>query len=141
MVPTTTPPSQTTGIPEITSSPNFCPSSTPQGTQTHENQLKTIFIGVSLSEPHTSGTVLRKCVNVRACLLAAIYRTRNECIQIFHEDRSCAQSMLSGLLPCPSAASVTWREVKARVATYFWFVLLPTINGRSLTGGTSMDSG
>ena len=31
-------------------------------------------IGASLSEPHTSGTALRKCVNVRACLLAAIYR-------------------------------------------------------------------
>ena len=37
--------------------------------------------------------------------------------------------------------SVTRREVKARVATYFWFVLLLTINGRPLTGGTNMDSG
>ena len=27
------------------------------------------IIGASLSEPHTSGTSLRKCVNVRACLL------------------------------------------------------------------------
>ena len=26
------------------------------------------IIGASLSEPHTSGTALRKCVNVRACL-------------------------------------------------------------------------
>ena len=39
-----------------------------------------------------------------------------------------------------SAASVTQSEVKARVATYFWFVLLPTINGRLLTGSTNMDS-
>ena len=37
-----------------------------------------ILIGTSLSEPHTSETALRKCVNVHtyvhACLLAAIYR-------------------------------------------------------------------
>ena len=34
---------------------------------------KDIF-GASLSEPHTSGTALRKCVcNVHTCLLAAIY--------------------------------------------------------------------
>ena len=26
-----------------------------------------VIIGVSLSEPHTRGTALRKCVNVRAC--------------------------------------------------------------------------
>ena len=45
-----------------------------------------------------------------------------------------------GLLPGPSTVSVTRREVKACVATYFWFVLLPTINGRPLTGGTNMDS-
>ena len=36
------------------------------------------IIGASLSEPHTSGTALRKCVNIRTyvrpCLLAAIYR-------------------------------------------------------------------
>ena len=32
------------------------------------------FIGASLSEPHTSVTALRKCVCIRACLLAAIYR-------------------------------------------------------------------
>ena len=32
------------------------------------------LIGASLSKPHTSGTALRKCVNVRTCLLAAIYR-------------------------------------------------------------------
>ena len=37
--------------------------------------------------------------------------------------------------------SVTRREVKAHVATYFWFVLLLTINGRPLTGGTNLDSG
>ena len=29
------------------------------------------IVGVSLSEPHTSGAALRKCVNVHACLLAA----------------------------------------------------------------------
>ena len=44
----------------------------------------------------------------------------------------------AGLL---SAASVTRREVRAHAATYFWFMLLPTINGRPLTGGTNMDSG
>ena len=36
------------------------------------------IIGASLSEPYTSGTALRKCVNVHTCLLAcllvAIYR-------------------------------------------------------------------
>ena len=32
------------------------------------------FMGVNLSEPHTGGTALRKCVCIYACLLAAIYR-------------------------------------------------------------------
>ena len=41
----------------------------------------------------------------------------------------------AGLL---SASSVTRREVRAHVETYFLFVLLPTINGRPLTGGTNM---
>ena len=41
MAPTTTPPSsQTTGIPEITTSPHSSPSSTSQGTQKHKNQAK-----------------------------------------------------------------------------------------------------
>ena len=31
------------------------------------------IIGTSLSEPHTSGTALRTCVCMFACLLAAIY--------------------------------------------------------------------
>ena len=30
-------------------------------------------IGASLSKLHTSGTALRRCVTIRACLLAAIY--------------------------------------------------------------------
>ena len=30
------------------------------------------LVGVSLSEPHTSGTALWKCVNVRPCLLACL---------------------------------------------------------------------
>ena len=105
-------------------------------------KLKAV-VGASLSEPHTSGTALRRCVCIRPC--GHIQYILNERIQIFHKDcsRSRAQtvwqSMLSWLLPCPSAVSVTVtrREVKARVATYFWFVLLPTINGRPLTGGTN----
>ena len=28
-------------------------------------------------------------------------------------------------------------EVEAHMATYFWFVFLPTINGRPFTGGTN----
>ena len=36
------------------------------------------LIGASLSEPHTSGTALRKCVNIRACLLAVIYRKHSK---------------------------------------------------------------
>ena len=32
------------------------------------------IVGASLSEPHTSGTALRTCVCMFACLLAAIYR-------------------------------------------------------------------
>ena len=31
------------------------------------------IIGASLSKPHTSRTTLWKCVNICACLLAAIY--------------------------------------------------------------------
>ena len=30
------------------------------------------IIGASLSEPHTSGTALRKCVNIRTCLFACL---------------------------------------------------------------------
>ena len=32
-----------------------------------------MLIGASLSEPHTSGTALQKCVNVRMCLLACLW--------------------------------------------------------------------
>ena len=32
----------------------------------------TVMIGASLSEPHTSGTALRKCVNVRTYVLACL---------------------------------------------------------------------
>ena len=41
----------------------------PSGTalSLYEDRI-TPIIGASLSEPHTSGTALRKCVNVRACL-------------------------------------------------------------------------
>ena len=55
-------------------------------------QLLIDIIGVSLSEPHTSGTALGMCVNVHACLLVAIYCKFfvNERIQMFHEDRSRA---------------------------------------------------
>ena len=42
---------------------------------------------------------------------------------------------------CLSAALATQSEVKAHMATYFWFVLLLTVNGRPLTGGTNIDSG
>ena len=34
------------------------------------NGLCDLFIGASLSEPHTSGTALWKCVNIHMCLLA-----------------------------------------------------------------------
>ena len=37
------------------------------------SRQETRMIGLSLGEPHTSGTALRKCVNIRTCLLAAIY--------------------------------------------------------------------
>ena len=39
--------------------------------------------------------------------------------------------MLCGLLPCPSAASVTWREVKARVATSGLCFYRPSTVGHS----------
>ena len=42
--------------------------------QTSPSENERQIIGASLSEPHTSGTALRKCVNIRSCLLAAIYR-------------------------------------------------------------------
>ena len=36
------------------------------------NWIASIIIGASLSEPHTSGTALRKCVNVRMYVLACL---------------------------------------------------------------------
>ena len=42
---------------------------------------------------------------------------------------------------CLSAVLATQSEVKAHMATYFWFVLLLTVNGRPLTGSTNIDSG
>ena len=39
-----------------------------------EGTCKYIVIGASLSEPHTSGTALRRCVCIRPTVLAAIYR-------------------------------------------------------------------
>ena len=37
------------------------------GEQTKQSKYM-CMIGASLIEPHTSGTALRKCVNIRACL-------------------------------------------------------------------------
>ena len=47
------------------------------------NQVGIVF-GASLSEPHTKGTALRKCVCIRTCLRPYT----DELIQIFHEDRT-----------------------------------------------------
>ena len=48
-------------------------------------KLKAV-VGASLSEPHTSGTALRRCVCIQPC--GHIPYILNERIQIFHEDRS-----------------------------------------------------
>ena len=55
--------------------------------------LSTSVIGASLSEPHTSGTALRRCVCIRPC--GHIQYILNERIQIFHKDcsRSRAQTV------------------------------------------------
>ena len=68
------------------------------------------IIGASLSEPHTSGTALRKCVNM--CLLAAIYRKfLMSAFKYFTNiDLSCTKQAHEGY--CPSAASTTRSEVK-----------------------------
>ena len=63
----------------------------------------------------------------------------NERIQIFHEDRSRARSMLLPECSIGNRPRVKTIEVKARVATYFWFVILQTINSRPLTGGTKYE--
>ena len=93
-------------------------------------------IGASLSEPHTSGTALRKCVNIRACLRPYISSILNERIHpnISQSSISPARSRAHEGY-CPSAASATRSEVK-----HAWQLLLLTINSRPLTGGTNIVS-
>ena len=84
-----------------------------------------IFIGVRLSEPHTSGTALQDtCV----CLLAAIYHkflnTHKYFLKIEHP-----RALMAMLGYCQSAASATVVEtaqVKACTAPYFLFVTAAT---------------
>ena len=59
MAPTVSPPSQTTGTPEITPSPLSSTSPTSQGTQTHKNQLKVTFF---MSEYVASASVGGHCM-------------------------------------------------------------------------------
>ena len=78
-------------------------------------------------------------MRVYACLLAAIYR------KFYIQILSLRRSILWSTIPCDGRLEVHARvqrrrpgqrrllEVEAHVATYFWFVLLPTINGSPLT--------
>ena len=95
------------------------------------------LIGASLSEPHTSGTALRKCVCIRACLRP--YTVNFKCAFKYFPKikRPRALSQLAMLGHCQSAASKTvaeTAEVEARTAPYFLFVTVatdrPGINGR-----------
>ena len=65
MAPTVSPPSQTTGTPEITPSPHSSTSSISQGTQTHKNQLKITFYTSSFMSEYVARASVESC-----CLLS-----------------------------------------------------------------------
>ena len=66
-----------------------------------------ILIGASLSDPYASGTALRKCVNVRVCLLACLWPYTINLRKYFLKiERPCALCMAM-LGYCQSAALAT----------------------------------
>ena len=71
------------------------------------------FIGESLSEPHTSETALIAQMCVYTTLQPYIINFKWVHSNISWRLILCTKH---GLLPCPSAVWVTWREVKACVA-------------------------
>ena len=73
------------------------------------------LIGLSLSEPHTSGTALHMRMHMHACLLAAL------CLNF-----KCT------FICWRAALAVIMAQVKARTKTYFLFVTAAT-NRRSMT--------
>ena len=102
-----------------------------------------LLIGVSLSEPHTSGTALRKCVcNVRACLwlytinfiCAFKYFPKIEGPRAPYQVKGNAGH--AGLLP---ECSVGNRSGDSWYLTFGWHSTYgPTINGRLLADRTKL---
>ena len=73
-----------------------------------ENVLNVMIciIGASLSEPHTSGTALRKCVNVRMCLLACLWPYTVNFKRMFKYFPKIPHALCAGLLPEHSVDTV-----------------------------------
>ena len=96
------------------------------------------MIGASLSEPHTSRTALRKCVNVSACFWPYTINFKWVHSNISRRSISPAQSSARSSAHegyGPSAASVTQSKVKAHVATSGLCFYRPSMAGRLRTGG------
>ena len=96
------------------------------------------FQGAILSEPHTSGTALRKCVNVSACFWPYTINFKWVHSNISRRTISPAQSSARSSAHegyGPSAASVTQSKVKAHVATSGLCFYRPSTAGRLRTGG------
>ena len=80
--------------------------------------------------PHTSGSALCMCVCTLVCLFAAIYL-----LNVFHEDRAHALGKYRGrdiVQVEHQWAGAETTLVEACMATYYSFVHLWIINGRSL---------
>ena len=91
------------------------------------------FIGASLSQPHTSGTALWKCVCIRMCLFACLrpYTVNFKCALKYFPKIECPRALdvkgNAGLLP---ECSVDNRSVNSSSLTpmvpYILFVTAPT---------------
>ena len=109
-------------------------------------QVSSVTLFGGLVYTHTSGFTLHVCITKPPLMIVYVCLrpyTRRFCIQIFYQDQphACMKHVRATARVQHRRPRSRTTEVEAHVATYFWFVLLPTINGRPLTGSTNMDSG
>ena len=87
-------------------------------------QISGIFKCTFMVYGHKQGCTLQTHFRNAVPLVWGSFRLAQ--MQMFHEDWSCAWSMLWGLLPECSVSDPEWRKKKARVATPFRFLVLYT---------------
>ena len=104
---------------------------------------QTFFIEASLSEPHTSGTALWKCVNVQACLRPYTVNFKWAHSNISRRSISRALDLLheAGLMRATARVQRRRPGVKAHVATSDLSLYRPSTAGRSQAVQTSTDHG